>query len=103
MCNVGGDHKHNLSCKLYTSNMSRQELIDLIAKQGYRSEVSEEEGSGYVRVVTFEPLPAHVKNVIEASVPATVKLTFSVRDTTKLELPQSLKKWAQQAAKYVKK
>jgi hypothetical protein len=93
MCNIGGNHKHNLSCKLYTSQMSRQELIDLILKQGYKADVSEEEGTGYVRVVTEDTLPNYVKDTIQASVPAGVRVNFTTKVRGSMACPSPLAKW----------
>lgn len=102
MCIFGGpNHKHDLSCKLYTTQMTRQELVDLIAKQGFKAEVTEEEGSHYVRITTEQNLPQKVKDVIEASLPAGVKASYVTR-LNEVFYSDSLKDWMEKIRKYLK-
>lgn len=103
-CMCGKGHKTNLSCKLYMNALTIAELVDLIAKQGYKAKVTEEEGTGYVRVITYATsLPEHVKEVVRASVPAGVVVQFATDEYKIAPIPDSLKTWAQFTAKEMKK
>lgn len=101
-CKVG-HAQHSLSCKLFMSEMSRKDLIELIAKQGYTADVDEDSGTGYVRITTEYDMPLTVKAAIEASLPAGVKASFITKSRAKIELPKSLQKWAIQTQKEMKK
>lgn len=101
MCKVG-HAQHNLSCKLFTSEMSRRDLIDLIAKQGYQAEVEEDSGTGRVRITTEVDLPSSVKYVVEASLPAGVLASFVTKVRQKMPMPKSLENWYKQTKAYMK-
>lgn len=101
-CKVG-HAQHSLSCKLFTSEMSRKDLIDLIAKQGYTAEVEEDSGTGRVRITTEHDLPSVVKIQVEASLPAGVLASFITKPRGKVDLPRSLQKWAVETRKELKK
>lgn len=103
MCSGGPNHKHNLSCNLFTSELTRAEVVDLLAKQGYTADVEEDSGTGRVRITTKEPLPSTIKILVEISMPPGVLVNFAVEDRTRLPIPKSLAKWARETQKELKK